>query len=83
MIADTHDRLPLIDKAVKELNEEGVNLVLHAGDYIAPFVVSRFKPLNAKMIGVYGNNDAERDLLKKKRSRSQKVMVWPEKLASH
>ena len=66
IIADTHDRLPLIDKAVRKLNEQEVDLVLHAGDYIAPFVVSRFKPLKARMIGVFGNNDAEKDLLRTK-----------------
>lgn len=66
IIADTHDRLPFIDKAVQKLNEERVDLVLHAGDYIAPFVTTRFEPLNAKMIGVFGNNDAEKDLLRSK-----------------
>lgn len=66
IIADTHDNLPLIDKAVQTLNKEKVELVLHAGDYIAPFVVSRFKPLQAKMIGVFGNNDAEKELLRSK-----------------
>lgn len=65
IIADTHDRLPFIDRAVHLLNEEEVELVLHAGDYVSPFVASRFKPLKAKMIGVFGNNDAERELLRK------------------
>jgi putative phosphoesterase len=64
IIADTHDRLPFIDKAVQKLNRENVELVLHAGDYSAPFVTSRFKPLQAEMIGVFGNNDAEKSLLK-------------------
>lgn len=65
IIADTHDRLPLVDKAVKRLNEENAELVLHAGDYIAPFVAHHFKPLKAHLIGVLGNNDAEKELLKK------------------
>jgi len=65
IISDTHDRLPFIEKAIKELNERDVELVLHAGDYCAPFVASRFKPLRAKMIGVFGNNDAERELLRR------------------
>jgi len=66
IISDTHDRLPLLDKAVKQLNEEKVELVLHAGDYIAPFVVPHFKPLKADLIGVFGNNDGDRDLLRKR-----------------
>ena len=65
IISDTHDRLPLLDEAVKRLNEEKVELVLHAGDYVAPFVVSHFKPLKAKLIGVFGNNDGDKELLKK------------------
>jgi len=66
IIADTHDNLPLVDKAVKKLNEMNVGLVLHAGDYVAPFVIPKFKGLKAKLIGVFGNNDGDRELLKKR-----------------
>ena len=66
IIADTHDRLPLLDEAVKRLNEEKAELVLHAGDYVAPFVVPHFKPLKANLIGVFGNNDGDRELLKRR-----------------
>lgn len=65
-ISDTHDNLPAIEKAIKRLNEENVELVLHAGDYISPFVIPKFKALKAKLIGVYGNNDGGRQLLKEK-----------------
>jgi hypothetical protein len=66
LVADTHDRLPMVEKAVKRLNEENVGLVLHAGDYVAPFVVPKFKDLQAKLIGVFGNNDGDRELLKRR-----------------
>jgi putative phosphoesterase len=66
IISDTHDNLPVIKKAVKKLNEEKVNLVLHAGDYISPFVIPIFKALNAKLIGVFGNNDGDHEFLKKR-----------------
>lgn len=66
LIADTHDRLPMVDKAVKKLNDENVELVLHAGDYVAPFVIPKFEELKAKLIGVFGNNDGDHELLKKK-----------------
>jgi len=66
LMADTHDFLPMVEKAVKKLNEEKVELVLHAGDYVAPFVIPRFKELKAKLIGVFGNNDGDRELLKKR-----------------
>jgi hypothetical protein len=71
LIADTHDRLPMVDKAVKKLNEENVELVLHAGDYVAPFAIPKFKELKAKLIGVFGNNDGDRELLKRRFSEHQ------------
>ncbi len=66
IIADTHDRLQFIDRAVKVLNREEADLVLHAGDYVAPFAVLQFRSLKAKLIGVFGNNDGDRNLLKRK-----------------
>jgi putative phosphoesterase len=65
-ISDTHDNLPLVEKAVKILNDQKVGLVLHAGDYVAPFVIPKFKQLNCKLIGVFGNNDGDHELLKKR-----------------
>ena len=75
LISDTHDNLPLIEKAVKRLNEEKVDLVLHAGDYVAPFVIPKFKALNAKLIGVFGNNDGDHELLKKRFSECENCEI--------
>jgi putative phosphoesterase len=66
LMSDTHDNLPLIDKAIAKMNEMRVALVLHAGDYVAPFVIPHFKELKSKLIGVFGNNDGDRELLKKR-----------------
>jgi putative phosphoesterase len=66
IMSDTHDNLPLIDKAVKRLLDEKVDLVLHAGDYVAPFVISHFKPFNGRFIGVFGNNDGDHELLRRR-----------------
>jgi putative phosphoesterase len=66
IVADTHDNLPLVDKAVERLNREKVELVLHAGDYVAPFTVLRFRQLKARLIGVFGNNDGDHEYLKRR-----------------
>lgn len=66
IISDTHDNLPLVDKAIERLNREKVDLVLHAGDYVAPFTVKRFEGLEAKLIGVFGNNDGDHRLLRER-----------------
>ena len=66
IISDTHDNLPLVERAIERLNAEKVALVLHAGDYVAPFVIPRLKALNAKLIGVFGNNDGDPEFLRKR-----------------
>jgi len=63
IVSDTHDNMPRIRDAVARLNKEGVDLVLHAGDFISPFVIGTLKNLDAEMIGVFGNNDGDRMLL--------------------
>lgn len=68
LMADTHDRLPLIEAAVRTFNERGISLVLHAGDFIAPFVIPRLAKLKARLVGVFGNNDGDRALLLRRAS---------------
>jgi len=75
VISDTHDNMPMIEKAVKKLNEEKVDLVLHAGDYVSPFVIPKFKALNAKLIGVFGNNDGDHEFLKKRFSETENCEI--------
>jgi putative phosphoesterase len=75
LMADTHDNLPMVEKAVKKLNAEKVEIVLHAGDYVAPFVIPKFRDLKAKLIGVFGNNDGDRELLKKRFSEIEKLEI--------
>ena len=74
-ISDTHDNLPQIEKAVKYLNDQKVGLVLHAGDYVAGFVIPKFKQLNCKLIGVFGNNDGDHELLKKRFSETTNCTI--------
>ncbi|MBI5893344.1 MAG: metallophosphoesterase [Deltaproteobacteria bacterium] len=59
LISDTHDNMTAIKKAVKYFNEQNVDAVLHAGDFIAPFAADEFNKLNCYFIGVFGNNDGE------------------------
>ena len=66
LVSDTHDNVPYIKKAITRLKEENVELVLHAGDYIAPFTAKPYETeLDVPMIGVFGNNCAETDTLRK------------------
>jgi putative phosphoesterase len=89
LVADSHDCLPRIKEAVAKINAEPVELVLHAGDYSAPFVTDCFGALRVKMIGVFGNNDAEKELLRSRfaqakheiRGRFAEVQAGPMRIA--
>jgi len=61
ILSDTHDNLPKIEKAVGLFNKKKVGFVLHAGDYVAPFTILKFKKLKCDWRGVFGNNDGERN----------------------
>jgi len=66
IISDTHDNLTQINKAVKIFNQEKVELVLHAGDFVSPFTFLEFKKLKCPLKGVFGNNDGDKLYLQEK-----------------
>ncbi len=62
IISDSHDNLHKLKKAITLFNKKNVNLVLHAGDYIAPFAVNMMENnLKCEYLGVFGNNDGEKE----------------------
>lgn len=60
LMGDTHDNLLMIDEAVRKLNQERARLVLHTGDYVPGFTIPKFKALDARLVGGFGNNDGDR-----------------------
>lgn len=60
IISDTHDNVPKIKEAAAIFNEKGADLVIHAGDYIAPFAVAPLNDLKCDYVGIFGNNDGEK-----------------------
>ena len=66
IISDTHDNLSAIDEAVKVFDREEVELIIHAGDWNAPFSMLRLARAKARLMGVFGNVDGERDFMKEK-----------------
>ena len=65
-MADTHDRLDAVGKAINFFNSEGVTEVLHAGDLVSPFVAPLFRNLKAKLHYVWGNNEGDREFIRMK-----------------
>lgn len=61
LISDTHDNLSMIKSAVAFFKKNRVNIILHAGDFVAPFSVKEFLSSGIDFKGVFGNNDGEKE----------------------
>jgi uncharacterized protein len=59
LISDTHDRVPAIAELVRQMQAGGVGMVLHAGDYCAPFSLKPFEEAHLSLAGVFGRNDGD------------------------
>ena len=59
IMSDSHDNMPAIKKAVDTFNQRKVDLVIHAGDLVAPFTARELKKLKCPLIITFGNNDGE------------------------
>lgn len=60
ILSDTHDNLNRVREAVRLFNDAGCDLVIHAGDFVAPFTVDELRNLKAPVRAVFGNCDGER-----------------------
>ena len=72
VLSDSHDRLPALAAALRRLADERVDVLFHAGDFVAPFAAKLLTPdalpgplRPVPLHCIYGNNDGERDGLKR------------------
>lgn len=61
ILADTHDNMPAIRKALEAFRARGAETVIHAGDVVAPFAAKALARFEGPVYAVYGNNDGERE----------------------
>ncbi len=59
LMANSHDRLPAIRALVAKLQAAGVPLVLHAGDFVAPWALGPIRDADLPLLGVFGHNDGD------------------------
>ncbi len=64
IIADSHDNLPKIKKALAVFKKRECGIIIHAGDVISPFAAKALKSAKIPIYAVYGNNDGEKQGLK-------------------
>jgi len=63
IVADSHDNVPAAEAAVAAFRERGAELLIHAGDFVAPFAVKRFLKLGVPVAAVFGNCDGEHKVI--------------------
>jgi uncharacterized protein len=62
LLSDTHDRVPAAVALGRQLAERGAELLLHAGDFCAPFLLAALqREVSLPIVGVFGRNDGDRD----------------------
>lgn len=63
ILSDTHDHLENIDRAFALFGDRRVEMIVHLGDWVAPYTVSHVVThaarLGVPLKGVLGNNDGE------------------------
>jgi putative phosphoesterase len=59
-MSDSHDHLDRLALAVQQLRDRKIELLLHAGDFIAPFTIPVLDQVGCPIRAVFGNNDGEK-----------------------
>ena len=60
ILSDTHDCRGWTERALEMFLEEAVGVIVHLGDVCAGFTLNRFRDCGVPLIGVFGNNDGDR-----------------------
>jgi putative phosphoesterase len=76
VIADTHDRVPAVAEFAKRFRAAGANLVLHAGDYCAPWSLRPFVDSGLSLAGVFGRNDGDLEGLRMEAARGMGIELF-------
>jgi predicted phosphodiesterase len=61
ILSDSHDERGLAENALGLFREEGVEVILHLGDVCRPETILALRDCGIPMIGVYGNNDYDKE----------------------
>ena len=65
ILSDTHDHLGNINRALAELKKRGCEVLIHAGDFVAPFALKVVLGFDGPVYAVLGNCDGESGGLRK------------------
>ena len=76
VIADTHDRIPVVAEFAKRFRAAGANLVLHGGDYCAPWSLRPIVESGLSLAGVFGRNNGDLEGLRMEAARGMGIELF-------
>lgn len=65
VMSDSHDNIWNLRKAVKATKEANAEVIIHCGDFVAPFMLKELNEGAIPVHAVFGNNDGDQYLLTK------------------
>lgn len=66
VISDSHDHIWNMRRMVQQANDLGVELMIHCGDLISPFMLEELDAFRGKIHLIFGNNSGDQVLLMKR-----------------
>jgi len=57
IISDSHDRVENTQKALQMIKEKGASVLIHCGDFCAPFMMNELSKFEGEIHCVFGNID--------------------------
>ncbi|MCR4391636.1 MAG: metallophosphoesterase [Candidatus Acetothermia bacterium] len=80
VVSDTHDNMGNLRRALARFRKRGVELVLHAGDIVSPFMAEPFRESGLRVVAVFGNNDGDKLYLQERFSEVGELVHGPHEL---
>ena len=79
VLSDTHDNIWNLDQALQQVAVAAAEVLLHCGDFVAPFVIPQLgEAFGGPIHGVYGNNDGDQSRLYQQATRFPQVILHGE-----
>ena len=65
VMSDSHDNIWNLRRALAIVKQRDAEMIIHCGDFIAPFTLAELDQSGIPVHGVFGNNDGDKYLLTK------------------
>ncbi len=76
VLSDTHDNVWNLDQALLRIAATPAQVLLHCGDFVAPFIISQLgEAFDNPIHGVYGNNDGDLGQLHRQAARFPQIVL--------